>query len=187
MVDEPILEPKQGFQWLTTYAVLIADAANRWAYLEYYIQQAIWELAEVSPAIGACLTSQMYTFNSKMSALLALLKLRKAPQPLIDRVNKFASQVRDAHDARNRAAHDIWLNDNVNPEQMGKLRITADKILRYNIEEIKGDELLSDVKTIELRRAEAGFILQAVRDTLPSLPQISPEELHPIVESQPIP
>lgn len=176
-------QPIKGFRFLAAYAELIADAANRWAYLEYYVNSSIWLLAEVKPAVGACMTSQMYTFNAKLSALLSLLKLRKANQPLIDKVNKFASNVRDALEARNRAVHDVWLNDNINTTQMGKLRITADKILRFKIEEIKIEALRSDVEMIEIRRVQAGEIMDEIKRVLPSLPEMSHEELHPIVET----
>jgi hypothetical protein len=180
-------QPVKGFKFLPAYAGLIADAANRWAYLEYYINSSIWLLAEVKPAIGACLTAQMHTLNAKLSALLSLLKLRKADQALIDKVNKFASSVRDALDARNRDVHDVWLNDNINKDKMGKLRITADKVLKFRIEEVDIEELRADVEIIEKRRIQAGEIREEVTRALPSLPQMSHAELHPIIENPAVP
>ena len=180
-------KPVKGFHFLPVYADLIASAANRWAYLEYYVNCSIWLLADVKPAIGACLTSQMYTLNSKLSALLSLLKLRKADTALIDKVNKFASSVRDALDARNRDVHDIWLNDNINKDQMGKLRITADKVLRFHIDEVKSDALVNDNEIIERRRVEAGEIMEAIKAALPSLPEMSHTDLHPITETPVVP
>ena len=179
----PTDQPSATFQWLPAYAQQIADGANRWAYLEYYINSSIWLLADVRPAIGACLTSQMYTMSAKLAALLSLLKLRKAPQDILDRVNKFASAHRDALEARNRMVHDIWLNDNVAKANMGKLRITADKILRYNIESIDISSLIQDVQKIENRRLDAAIIKDAIERALPSLPEMSQSELHPITES----
>jgi hypothetical protein len=181
--QKPTDQPATELHWLPAYAQLIADGANRWAYLEYYINSSIWLLADLRPAIGACLTSQMYTLNAKLSGLLALLKLRKAPQELLDRINKFASQSRDALEARNRMVHDVWLNDYIQPTQMGKLRITADKVLRYNIESINAEELRQDVQKIETRRLEAGMIKHAIELALPSLPEMSQSELYPITET----
>jgi|HubBroStandDraft_6_1064221.scaffolds.fasta_scaffold606253_1 hypothetical protein len=166
-----------------TYAAAIADGANRWAYLEYYINKAIWELAGVKPALGACLTSQMYTLNAKLNALLALLKLRKADSAILTSVNKFAASVRDALEARNRIVHDVWMNNNFHPDVMGKMRVTADKQLVMKIENIELSKLQADVQLIEKRRLEAGEIEDTIRRALPSLPEMSQGELYPIVET----
>src|SRR6266852_2712289 len=116
---------KVGFNFVGDYADCIAHAANNWSWMEYELLTVLWFLADVSPALGACLTSQIYTFNAKLDALLALMKLRKVPSEIIDSVNKFASDSRSAQEARNRFAHDVWLNDNENPQTLGKLRVTA--------------------------------------------------------------
>jgi hypothetical protein len=185
--DEPSDQPKREFRWITSYAQQIADAANRWAYLEYYINKSIWALADVKPAIGACMTSQMYTLNAKLSALLSLLKLRKASEELIVRVNRFSSGVRDALDARNRLVHDIWLTDELNKSEMGKLRITSDKKLEFKIESVSLVKLTQDVQVIERRRLEAGEIAAAIESALPSLPDIPQAELYPITETPTVP
>jgi hypothetical protein len=177
-------QPRTDFHFLPAYAHLIAEAANRWAYLEFLINQAIWALAELKPAIGACLTSQLYTFPAKMNALVSLMKLRRVSEKLLKKTNKFASNARAALDARNRAVHDVWVNDNFNPEQMGKLRITADSTLKFEIEQINGDKLLAEMKLIEKNRVQAQKILQEIKDELPTLPEIPSEELYPIVEIQ---
>ena len=120
MPDEPIPVPGD-FKFVPEHAEQIAHGCNLWAMLEYYINNSIWALADIEPAIGACMTSQMYTMNARLSALLALLKFRRADQKIIDKVNKFTANVRDAQEARNRVAHDVWLLDRNNPGTMGKL------------------------------------------------------------------
>jgi hypothetical protein len=176
-------QPAKGFRFLPAYADLIAEGTNRWSYLEYYLNSSIWLLTGDAPAVGACQTSQMYTANAKLSALLSLLKLRKADQVLIDRVNKFASNFRDALEARNRIDHDVWLNDTNNPDQMAKLRITADKVLRFGVEAVPLEQLRTDVAMIDNRRLDMGEIREAIRAALPTLPQMSLAELHPITET----
>jgi len=173
----------ETFQFLPNYANLIAEAANQWAYIEYLVAKSIWLLADVKPAMGACVTSHVYTTHAKLSALLALLKLRKAPQPLIDKVNKFAADFRDGAEARNRLVHDVWLTDNLHPDKMGKLRITADKILKFKAETIESEALAADVLIIEKRRKEMTAISREIEVALPTLPEMSHSELHPIVES----
>jgi hypothetical protein len=170
-------------RWPPTYAEKIAEAANRFAYLEYIVNSTIWLVADVRPAIGACLTSQMYTMNAKLSALLSLLKLRGADKKIIDALNKFSSNVRDAADARNRVAHDLWMHDDADHSKMGKLRITADKTLNYSMEMVSVAELQNSVRIINKRLREAADIKSSIIRALPSFPEIPPEALHPIVET----
>jgi hypothetical protein len=181
MAEEP---SGRDFRFMPEYADQIAHANNNWTFLEYYVNSSIWALADVKPALGACMTSQIYTMNGRLSALLSLLKVRRASQKIIDKVNKFAANVRDAQDARNRTAHDMWLLDNYNPGKMGKLRITADKVLKFDIESVEIEQLRADVSTISGRRMEFSAIRQEILAALPTLPEIPPEELHPIAESR---
>jgi hypothetical protein len=180
-------EPLGSFRFIPEYATQIAHGGNHWTFLEYYINTSIWALANVSPALGACMTSQIYTMNARLSALIALLKLRQADQKLIAKVNKFAEHVRDAQDARNRIAHDMWLLDTHNPGKMGKMRVTADKALKFNIKSVELDDLKADVQKINARRLEFSAIRLEITNALPTLPGIPHQELHPIVESPSLP
>jgi hypothetical protein len=175
-------EPKE-FHFIPEYANQIAHGGNHWAYLEYYINSSIWALANVAPALGACMTSQIFTLHARLNALLALLKFRKADAELITKVNKFAEQVRDAQEARNRMAHDLWLLDTFNPGTMGKMRVTAEKALRFHIKSFPLEELKADVEKINVRRLEFGEIRREIERALPTLPEIPHRELHPIDES----
>jgi hypothetical protein len=183
MTDKPAT-PQIALGFVPEYAGQIAHGCNLWAMLEYYINNSIWALADIEPAIGACMTSQMYTMNARLSALLALLKLRRADQKIIDKVNKFAANVRDAQDARNRLAHDMWLLDRNNPGTMGKLRITADKTLNFDISAVSIEELKNDVGKISARRLEFAAIRDEIMAALPTLPEIPQEELHLIAHNQ---
>jgi hypothetical protein len=182
MADNPTSPNAPRF--IPEYAEQIAYGCNLWAMLEYYINNSIWALADIEPAIGACMTSQMYTMNSRLSALLALLKFRRVNQKIIDKVNKFAANVRDAQEARNRIAHDMWLIDRANPGTMGKLRITADKTLNFDISPVSIEELKNDVAKISARRLEFSEIRDQIIAALPTLPEIPAEELHPIAHAQ---
>ena len=183
MTDNPPTPPRAP-DFLLEYAEQIAHGCNLWAMLEYYINNSIWALADIEPAIGACMTSQMYTTNAKLSALLSLLKFRRANQKIVDQVNKFSANVRTAQEARNRIAHDMWLVDRNDPGIMGKLRITADKTLNFDIYPIPLDELKKDVGKINASRLEFSVIREQIMDALPTLPEIPQEELHPIAHTQ---
>jgi hypothetical protein len=118
-----------------------------------------------------------------MDALLSLLKIRRADDQLIRRVNKFASSVREAQDARNRAVHDYWMVDRHEPKHMGKMVITAQKIARFKIVSVTFAELKADVEKIHRYRFAFDEIRRLVNGALPTLPQIPHEELHPITET----
>jgi hypothetical protein len=173
---------RQPFHFLTEFADCIAHAANSWAYLEYYINASIWTLAGTTPAQGACMTSQIYTINARLDALVALMKLRSVDAKLIKRVNKFQNSIREAQDLRNRIVHDLWFNDNHVKTNMGKLRITATRDLKFGIESLMIASLRADVAKIEDRRVEAGVIRAEIDAAIPSLPALPRHVLHPILE-----
>lgn len=173
---------RQAFHFLPEFADCIAHIANSLAYLDYYINASIWALAGTTPAQGACITSQIYTINARVDALLALMKLRRVDAKLIKTVNKFHSAIREAQDIRNRVVHDLWFNDNHAPQNMGKLRITAVRDLKFGIESITIETLRADLAKIEERRFEAGAIRAAIEAAIPSLPALPGHETHPIQE-----
>ena len=61
----------------------IGAIATDWSALEFRISDLTWRLAAVYPALGACITAQIYTFNARVDALIALLRLRQADTKLI--------------------------------------------------------------------------------------------------------
>jgi hypothetical protein len=175
-------EQIKPFRFLPEYADCIANAANSWSYLEYYINTTIWDLAKVEPALGACITSQIFSIPARVDAVVSLLKLRKADSKLIGKVNKFAETFRGANEARNRIIHDVWLNDNVDTHYMGRLTITAKKSLEFDVQTVPITELKADLAEIERVRAKFAEIRREILAAIPSLPEMSPTELRPINE-----
>jgi hypothetical protein len=165
------------------FADCIARVASCWARLEYDVSVAIWTLAELRPAFGACLTAQIFTLNAKLSSLLALAKLRRVDQKLIDKINKFAARIRDGQDRRNRIVHDLWLADRLNPAGMGRLRITAEKKLNFAIQAVELQEVRADLDKIIEIATDFASIRKSIEAALPTLPEIPQTELHPIIES----
>jgi hypothetical protein len=66
------------------YYEIVGRVASDWAGLEYCINEAIWMTADVSPALGACMTAQIFNINGRLIALVALLKERGANGKLIN-------------------------------------------------------------------------------------------------------
>jgi hypothetical protein len=112
------------------------------------------------------------------------MELRQVNEKLVKRVNKFQNSVRAAQDLRNRIVHDLWLNDNLVTGNMGKLRITAARDLRFGVESITVDALQADLAKIEAQRQEAGAIRAEIEAAIPSLPVLPHHELHPIQEDR---
>ena len=66
---------------------------------------------------------------------------------------------------------------------MGHLVITANRVLEMKIQSVSLPELRDDLEKVEDIQTEFLKIRRAIDDALPSLPEMSHEELHPIVES----
>ena len=91
MPERPRLSPGD-LKFIPEYADQIAHAVNNWAFLEYAVNSIIWDLAGVRPALGACITAQIYPMHARLNALVALLRLRRAPLVLVGKVNNFADR-----------------------------------------------------------------------------------------------
>lgn len=171
----------QEFNFIPEYADLIAHIASSWATLEYYVADSVWVVAGLKPAMGACVTAQIFGINGKLSALLSLLKLRSAPDALISKVNKFSDAMRGPQERRNRIIHDVWLINQDDPSVMGRLELTAPKKLSFKAVDIRLEELKSDFDMIAKIRKEFHIIRAEIYDAVPKFPEIPKEELHPIM------
>jgi hypothetical protein len=182
MASEP--EKPRGFEFPADFASCIASITSFWASLEYSIDMSIWHLAGVYPAIGACMTGQIYTLNNRLLALQSLLKLRQAPQPIIDRVNRFSEKIRKTQEIRNRITHDPWYQSPTTKE-MSQLEIGAKGTLTYNRKSVPIASLRSDAEKVRAAMSEASGIRGAIEDALPTLPKILLSSLHPTVHHYP--
>ena len=54
----------------------IGRVAETWAQLEFHIDTAIWEFAQVEQMFGACITSQLIGVNNRFRALSSLVQAR---------------------------------------------------------------------------------------------------------------
>jgi hypothetical protein len=183
-MPQPPEQPAEwAFSFVPEFADCIARIASCWARLEYDMNASIWSLSETRPAFGACITSQIYTTQGRLNAILALGKFRQLDARLMKRLNKFSEKIRIGQDVRNRTVHDMWLNDNISSAHMGHLVITANRVLEMKIQSVSLPELRDDLEKVEDIQTEFLKIRRAIDDALPSLPEMSHEELHPIVES----
>lgn len=169
-----------GFEFPAEYAQAIAQITANWAVLESNINLSIWHLAGIYPAIGACITEQIYTLDGRLKALLALLKLRRGPKSLLDKINKFGERVRKAQGIRNQIVHHTW-HQSVESKEIKQLEIGAKGTLTYGFKTISLPELQADQETVRLAARLANEIREATEAALPTLPEIPLQELQPII------
>jgi hypothetical protein len=168
------------FKFIPEYADAIASIASCWATLEYYVNNSIWIVAGLNSPTGACITSQIFTLQGRLAALLSLLKLYRAPDSIISRVNKFSDNIRGPQESRNRVVHDIWLMDNRSPGSMGRLETTAPKKLQFSVKDIPLTKLREIYAQLSASRMEFYDIRRDISDGRPSFPGIPASELDPI-------
>jgi hypothetical protein len=118
--------------------------------------------------------------DSKLSSLLSLLKLYRAADPIITRVNKFAETVRGPQEHRNRVVHDVWLMDNLNPDSMGRMETTAAKKLEFSVKDVPIAKLRSIYEELSACRLEFFHIRNVIFIAQPAFPGIPESELDPI-------
>ena len=178
MSDIP--ETYAGFDFPAEYAQCIAKIISYWSALEYNINLSIWHLAGVYPAVGACVTEQIYTLDGRLKALQSLLKLRRAPDDLLRKLNKFAEKSHKAQAIRNRVAHDTW-HQSLEFKKMIQLTIGARGTLTYGFAFIPLDEFERDRDEVRRTMQQAVKLRDAIEVALPTLPEIPLGELHPTI------
>ena len=158
----------------------IGRLVDAWAQLEFHIDYAIWQLANVEQSFGACITSQLIGVNNRLRALRSLLSLRGASQATIKEVGKFANSLGDLQQKRHRAAHDprmIHKDTGI----MDRLEITADNKLVFGFQPENIDSLVDARAKIAAKVAEFRTLFARFADELNALPASSQPTLRRII------
>jgi hypothetical protein len=130
---------------------VIGNIASDWALLEYLVNQCIWRAAFLDEQLGACITAQIFSFRSRLEALVLLLRAREVSPKLLGDVNKFVRDAQEITDARNRAVHDpIGTED----DKHIQLQITGRGKLVFDMREVTLKDLFTtrDKQTKYLER-----------------------------------
>ena len=188
---------------LTGMLEAIGYVATGWARLEHEINTVIWRMAAMSDEDGACITAQIPAIMPRMRALIALAHRAGADEQLLKELNRFSSDVDGLGRRRNRVIHDPWLRKRNDAGTFGRLEITADRRLVFEIRPEGRTEILAVAQEIEaakkrflalndrlkaaflahakgqieghLGKGSADFLDQIVRDIEPSEPQQPPQ------------
>jgi len=89
-------------------AAAILGAISAYAYLEYQVDELIWQLAAVEPEIGACFTAQFFSIAPRMDALISLAHAQYVGDAHIKRLDKLKTTIGGLGNRRHRLAHDPW-------------------------------------------------------------------------------
>jgi hypothetical protein len=151
---------------------LVGRVACDWAALEMKINDCIWALSGSPYGAGACVTSQIYTIDGRIKALVALLNLKGATE-LVEKTNVYHEQViRKASIKRHRVVHDIWFSDDRG--EASQLLVTADKRLRFEIITRTIIDLRKDHKIVEGALFDFLSIYDEIGALLHTLPNTRP-------------
>ena len=149
------------------YFTAIGKAANTYSHLEFSMNDAIWELANVARSAGVRMTAQMIGPGPRNRCLLALLKFRGASQSLIDDFNKIGRDIEKLGARSNRYIHDPMALDR-QKGQIRRLEATADKHVRYDFIDTEVEELTKLIEDInEVDDAFDDLYLRAVAELPP--------------------
>lgn len=159
---------------------LIGEGATWWAALELYTNECIWFLAGTPPALGACLTAQIFNIDGRLRALQSLLRIRRASDATIRDVSRFSDECRGPSEKRNRLIHDPWGRSHEG--RSSKIEITAKKALKFELRDVELSEVEADVAAISRCVMRFVEIRAKILAELPTLPEIPRSELHPIVQ-----
>lgn len=112
------------------YCLEVGRLSAIWANHENEIDRIIWELLDVEPNLGMCLTAQMIGPGPRVRALSALAETRGASEVLIADLLRFGKDTEELGAKRNRYAHDV-VRIGTTTGIIRKTEITANKKLRY--------------------------------------------------------
>jgi mRNA-degrading endonuclease HigB of HigAB toxin-antitoxin module len=147
----------------------IGRIASAWATLDFEIDSLVWDLADIEPTKGACITAQLVSTRSRLQALLALMTLREADDKLMKAVRKFVTDTQELVSKRNRMVHDHWMYE-VSTKKMHRLQITADPKPIFDLKDTSLEAIAEVAKSIEAHVIRFMFTrAEIMKRLLPSL------------------
>lgn len=104
--------PRQPSPEHPIYA-LVGQVAANWSHIDHLLDILIWQLADVDPPAGACITAQIGGTYGRFKAVIALLtfhqqRTNKNLKPLLDKATELSQKANGPAEGRHRAVHDPW-------------------------------------------------------------------------------
>jgi len=152
------------------YVTAVGRIAGIWAQLEFVINDAIWELANVESGAGACITAQIIPSNPRMRALISLVHYRGAKQELLTELNRFRHHIDGLGQQRNRFIHDPAGIDRETGE-IKRVNVTAELQLDFSYHHVDYDKMASLHTEIKTAITQFRDLYKRVLDEVPPWPK----------------
>jgi hypothetical protein len=91
------------------FLTLVGLVATNWARVELVTDEAIWELLQVPPTVGACITSNIIGLSKRIDIVCALAGVRGVGDLKIKDFTGVANRHHELSKRRNRIVHDPWM------------------------------------------------------------------------------
>jgi hypothetical protein len=169
------MEADPGNPQFDEYMKWLGHIATIWATLEFQINMAIWELANVERWAGACITTQLFSPSSRTRALLSLIQIRGASPEIIEKVNKFAKSVIGLGRRRNEYIHDTWCVEE-NTGEVKRIHATMEGSFKFGFTPTDIKELQRLYNDIKGSLARFDQLRDEVFQSLPPWPRTQFEQ-----------
>ena len=127
---------------------------------------AIWRIGEIPDAIGASITSQIYTFDGLVKALQSILRVRGFHRDA-KKLGDLSNKAKGLQDVRNRLVHDgVHFHDGA----MHRLEITANRRLKFGYRKVDLEKLQATAESITKVHDDLD---EAIKEALESIPRLS--------------
>lgn len=151
---------------LEEYYLFVGKIVTNWSMLEARLASAIWRIGEIHDAIGASITSQIFTLDGKVKALQAILR-EKGFQKEAANLGAVIDGIKGLSETRNRIVHDPvhFMNGEVH-----RLEIKANRHLSFGYQKVDLNKMMRIVDHINDADTR---IQEALKPALDAIPRIS--------------
>jgi hypothetical protein len=141
----------------------LGHIASASAALDFRVNTAIWELANVERFIGACLTTQIMSPAARFRALIALVQVRGGTKEMVDKINKFKVKAEKVARRRNEYVHDPWTSAG----KVHRIHVTMEGNFNFDFTETPVEDLKRLYDDIQKRDREFVELCEEIFLALP--------------------
>lgn len=114
---------------------LVGRVCSEWAHLEHILDETIWDLAEINPERGACITAQLMGHRPRCLTIIALTTHLTLGKNTIGKIEAFMNKLSNLAEDRNRIVHDPWYQY-TGTDKTGQFRSMDRRELEFGIKQI---------------------------------------------------
>jgi hypothetical protein len=155
-VHEPLPDDHPFYQ-------MIGRVASEWAHVEHVLDLIIWELADLVPQKGACITAQLMGTAPRYRAISTLAQQMGLKKRLVERINGL--QGITPNEARNRIIHDPWYMEKTS-KRPAQFRSMPSKTPTYGMKDIEDAEITKAIEDIRKLRDKVSKLRADILDEI---------------------